>query len=364
MAEERQGVVLMAHNAFSIHYRQINRKKVMIIALMFALSIVALIISLGVGIYNISMVDSIVTFINHISGNIVDIKSDRYIMNHRLPRAIAAVMIGAVLAVGGAVMQNATNNPLAEPYTMGVSSAALLGATLSMALNFSIIPGISGVYVTIVNAFILALVPVAVIIVISQFRKLTAVGIILIGIALMYMFSAISQYIMVTSSAESLTDIYNWRVGSLGKLEMHFDYLALIAVITIPICILLALLNKKLDLMYAGDRNAKTMGLNVKTFRVLVMALVSLTTAVVVSFTGTIGFIGLVGPHVARVFVGSNNKYLLPCAAAFGALFLVCADCIAKVSGGGGLPVGVISSAVGGPLFLYILIKHNKKVWS
>ena len=201
-------------------------------------------------------------------------------------------------------------------------------------------------------------------IVTSNFRKLTAVGIILIGIALMYMFSSISQYIMVTTSAESLADIYTWRVGSLGRMELHFDHLFIIAAITIPIGIILMFCSRKLDMMYAGDRNAKTMGLNVKQFRVVVMALVSLTTAAIVSFTGTIGFVGLVGPHIARVFVGSNNRYLLPCSAAFGALFLVLADTLAKVSGGGGLPVGVISSAFGGPLFLYILIKHNKKVWN
>ena len=116
-------------------------------------------------------------------------------------------------------------------------------------------------------------------------------------------------------------------------------------------------------MMYAGDRNAKTMGLDVKKFRVFTMALVSMATAAVVSFTGTIGFVGLVGPHVARAFVGSNNRFLIPCSAAFGATFLILADTVAKVSGPAGLPVGVISSAVGGPLFLYILIKYNKKVW-
>ena len=181
---------------------------------------------------------------------------------------------------------------------------------------------------------------------------------------LLYMFSSISQYIMVTASSETLSDIYNWRIGSLGRMEKNFEDLALMAALTIPLTLILVLCSKRLDIMYAGDRNAKTMGLNAKRFRILVMSIVSLITATVVSFTGTIGFIGLVGPHVARVFVGSNNRYLIPCSAFFGAAFLVLADTIAKVSGAGGLPVGVISSLVGGPLFLYILIKRSKKVWN
>mgnify|MGYP002626541547 FL=1 len=246
---------------------------------------------------------------------------------------------------------------------MGISSAALLGASFSLALNFSIIPGLPTNVATIVNAFIMALIPVAVILIYSKFRKMSSVAIILMGIALMYMFSSISQYLMVTCSPETLSEIYDWRVGSLGKFEESYDKLAIVIAITVPISIVLMALSSKLDLMYTGDNNALTMGLDLKRFRVLVMSLVSLSTAAIVSFTGTIGFIGLVGPHIARALVGSKNRYLLPCSAIFGATFLVLADTIAKVSGPGGLPVGVISSMVGGPLFLYILIKHNKKVW-
>ncbi len=117
-------------------------------------------------------------------------------------------------------------------------------------------------------------------------------------------------------------------------------------------------------MMYMGDRNAQTVGINPNAIRIISMTLVSVMTATVVCFTGTIGFIGLVAPHVARMIVGSVNKYLMPFSMAFGALFLVAADTVAKVSGANGLPVGVISSLVGGPMFVYILIKRGKKVWS
>ena len=354
----------MSRTPFADRYRRRNRHKMLIILGFALLMLVAVIIAVGTGMYNISFLESMEAFVHHISGDVVDVKADHYGWEVRLPRAIAAAVAGGALAIGGAVMQNVTNNPLAEPYTMGVSSAALTGACISMALGVSVIPSLPSEYAVIANAFVFALLPVMAILVVSSFRKLTSVGVILIGIAMMYMFSSISQYIMVTASSETLSDIYNWRIGSLGRMEKNFDDLALMASLAVPLSIILVFCGKRLDLMYAGDRNAKTMGLNAKRFRILVMSLVSLSTAAIVSFTGTIGFIGLVGPHVARVFVGSNNRYLLPCSAFFGASFLILADTIAKVSGAGGLPVGVISSIVGGPLFLYILIRYNKKVWS
>lgn len=351
-------------DAFVSGYHSKNHRKIIAIVIFIILTFIAIVIALGTGMYDISFSHSLEVFIDHLLGDITDSESDHYVWNVRLPRALAAALIGGVLAIGGAIMQNVTNNPLAEPYTMGISSAALTGACFSIALGFVFIPGIPEKYGTIVDAFVCALIPVAIILIVSKFRKLTSVGVILIGIAMMYMFSSIAQYIMVTASSETLSEIYHWRVGSLDSMEKNFGDLGLIAAITIPLSIVLVLCGKKLDIMYAGDRNAKTMGLNAGRFRIAVMAVVSLITATVVSFTGTIGFIGLVGPHVARVFVGSNNRYLLPCSAFFGAAFLVLADTIAKVSGAGGLPVGVISSIVGGPLFLYILIKHNKKVWN
>ena len=112
-----------------------------------------------------------------------------------------------------------------------------------------------------------------------------------------------------------------------------------------------------------GDRGAQTFGENARRIRIVTLVLVSLMTASIVSYTGTIGFIGLVGPHVARIFVGSDNRYLIPASMAFGAAFMVLADTVAKVSGSNGLPVGVISAMVGGPLFMWILIKQRKNAW-
>ncbi len=120
------------------------------------------------------------------------------------------------------------------------------------------------------------------------------------------------------------------------------------------------LLSKKLNILAMCDKDAVSLGVNAKRIRLLSLIVVSLVTATLVSFTGTIGFIGLVAPHVARIFLGSDNKYLIPASAAFGAMLLLCSDCAAKCIGTG-LPVGVITAVIGGPLFLYMLIKQAKK---
>ena len=348
--------------SFSKRYFQINRKKYLFIGIFSLIAISFIIITLGFGVYDISIGDAVKVFIDHINDNIVDRKGDIYVWEMRLPRGIAAMFIGAGLAIGGVVMQNVMNNPLAEPYTIGVSSGAFLGATLSMILGFSIIPFLDGEYATIANAFVFSLIPVTIILALSKFKKLSSTAIILLGIAVMYVFSSITQFLMVTTTSEKLSEVYNWRVGSLAKVT--WDNLPYIVVIVAVLSIILMLLYKKLDVMYSGDRTAQTLGENPSRIRIVSLTIVSLMTAGIVSFTGTIGFIGLVGPHIARIFVGSNNKYLIPASAAVGAAFLIIADTIAKVSGVNGLPVGVISSMVGGPLFLYILIKQRKKVWN
>jgi ABC-type Fe3+-siderophore transport system permease subunit len=151
-------------------------------------------------------------------------------------------------------------------------------------------------------------------------------------------------------------------VGSTSKIDG--DEIPLILAITVVGIVLVWTMHKKLDVMYAGDRGAKSMGVNAGRVRIVTLAIVSLMTACLVSLSGTIGFIGLVGPHIARIFVGSNNRYLIPASAAFGAAFMALADTIAKVTGPDGLPVGVISSMIGGPLFVYILIRQRKSAWA
>lgn len=348
-------------NPESEAYFRNRRKCVMFILAFVALALVSFFVTLGFGVYNISLGDAVSTFFNHILGNPVDATDDRYVWGTRTPRAIGAVVSGAALALAGVIMQNDFRNPLADPYTMGISSGAFLGAVLSMVLGISILPFLPGDLSVVANAFLFSLFPIAAIVAVSRFKKLTPTAMILVGIAIMYLFSSVCQLILVTAPSESLADAYSWRVGSFSRVS--WDSLPVMIAAVAVISPILWLFSGKLNVMYSGDRGAQTLGEDAKKIRLVTLILASFLTAATVSYTGTIGFIGLVGPHVARIFVGSDNRYLIPASMAFGAAFMLLADTVAKVSGANGLPVGVISAMVGGPLFMWILIKQRRSAW-
>lgn len=318
--------------------------------------------TLTIGFFKIGIIDTYKVIIDHITGNITDARADNIIWNTRLPEAIMAVVAGASLAAAGAVMQTMMRNPLADPYMMGVSSGASLGASVAIIFGICILPGIAGDNAIVINAFILSLLPTALILVMYRKKSMTPTRMILSGIAIMYVFSAITTLLMVTASSETLDEIYRWRVGTLSGIE--WSCIPLTIVITLLGLLFLMFQYRKYDILSTGDKISLTLGVDPKKVILFGSVVIALMTATIVSFTGTIGFIGLVGPHIARMFVGSDSKYLIPASASFGALFLLCADSIAKVSGSLGLPVGIISALIGCPLFIIILIKLNHKVWT
>lgn len=351
----------MTFELFRRDYKSGNRKKVVFIIVFAVLAALSFFITLGFGVYHISLGEALEALFNHLTDNIQDADDDYYIFDVRVPRAIGGICAGASLAVAGVVMQNIFKNPLADPYTMGISSGAFLGAVLYIICGISFIP-IAGVSGGVGNAFLFSLLPTAILLLISIFKKMTPTAMILTGIAIMFLFSSICQILMVTSTAESMASAYEWRVGSLSR--MRWEYVPSMVGISIVLIIVIWFLSDKFNVMYAGDRAMQSLGEKPLLIRMITLILSSLLTASVVAYTGTIGFIGLVGPHVARIFVGSNNKYLIPASAAFGAAFLVLADSLAKISGVNGLPVGVICSMIGGPLFIIILIKQRKSAWA
>ena len=351
----------MTAGLFKRKYSSSNRKKIAFIIMFLILAVLAFFITLGFGVYKISLLDALDAFINHLTDNIKDSDDDYYIFDIRVPRAIGGLCAGAGLAVAGVVMQDIFKNPLADPYTMGISSGAFLGAVLYIICGFTLIPmeGISG---GVGNAFVFSLLPTAILLVISIFKKMTPTAMILTGIAVMFLFSSICQILMVTSPSESMASAYEWRIGSLARIR--WVYLPVMISTTLVLIAIIWSLCKKFNVMYSGDRSMQSLGEKPLLVRIISLVLASLLTAGIVAYTGTIGFIGLVGPHVARIFVGSNNKYLIPASAAFGAAFLLFADSIAKVSGVNGLPVGVICSMIGGPLFIILLVKQRKSAWA
>ncbi len=356
----------MGKSEYISQYRRYIGKKILFIAVCTVLSFVALGLGLSIGKYNIGFFESYAILWNHISGNLptdeIGIMKDHVIWNLRFPRAIAGMAVGAGLAVCGTAMQSSMKNPLADPYTTGISSGASLGATLAIVSGFSLISGTTLQTSIVINAFAFSLIPALIMIVISTMKRgISPASTILIGVAVMYVFSASTMLLKVTATEDTLADAYTWGVGTLGKASWGNILPMIVAALT-GIIIFTAMANK-LNILAMDDKNVAALGEHPKRLRTVMMLIVSVVTAILVSYTGTIGFVGLVVPHIVRIFIGSDNRYLVPASASFGALFLVCADSVAKEMTTTGLPVGIVTALIGGPMFFLILLRMGKKIW-
>ena len=290
----------------------------------------------------------------------IDVTNDWVVFTIRLPRILTGMVAGASLGVAGAAMQSMMKNPLADPYTTGISSGASFGATLALGLGITF--GFAGSMGTIIMAFIFSLIPAAVIILVSSMRHTSAATMILAGIAVMYLFNACTTIIKLSLSEQSLSAVFQWSIGDLsGSTWESFEVIAVFCVIGGAI---LMAMSKKLNILITGDKNAKALGLDAHKLRILLLIVISLMAASVVCFTGIIGFVGLVAPHIVRIFLGSDNRYLIPASAAFGAVLLMVSDLISRVIiAPTFLPVGVITAFIGCPLFMWLLIRARKSMW-
>jgi len=345
-------------------YKRYRHKKVIFIAACIALSVVCFGLELSMGKFRVGFIESFRIISDHIKGVVptgFDAVKDMVVWDMYLPRAIAGVAVGAGLGVCGAAMQSSLRNPLADPYTTGISSGASLGAAVAIISGISIIPFVSGEYAIIANAFLFSLIPAAVIVIVSAVRRTSPTSMILIGVAVMYIFSATTSLLMLYADPDSLSQVYIWSVGSIGSARWgNVAYMVVAAAIGVTIFTLFA---RRMNLLSLKDESVTSLGVDSKRTRMIVLLVVSLTTATLVSFTGTIGFVGLIAPHMVRIFIGSDNRYLIPASAAFGAFMLLAADCVAKVTGPAGLPVGVITALIGGPLFLLLVVRQKRSAW-
>ena len=346
-------------------YHMYISKKIVFISICIVLTIVAFGLQLSLGKFNIGFLESYQVLINHLKGATPvgdDVMKDMVVWELRLPRAIGGIAVGAGLGICGAAMQSSLRNPLADPYTTGIASGASLGAAVAIILGISLVPSMSGQGAIVGNAFLFSLIPSTVIIMVSAVKKASPTSMILIGVAVMYIFSATTSLLMLYANPDNLAEVYLWNVGTLGKSSWdNVTFLVVAAVIGI---ILLQILARILNALSMKDACVISIGVNSKRIRIFVLVIVSLVTALLVSFTGTIGFVGLVAPHMVRIFIGSDNRYLIPASAAFGAFLLLAADCVAKEAGSTGLPVGVITALIGGPLFLLLVMRQRKSAWS
>lgn len=342
-----------------------NRMKIISCLLLLIPTILIAVYSLSVSLYTMDFGDVVTVLSNRIHGvkpvTYDDRILDELIFNNYFPRALCGIMVGATLAVGGAVMQSSLRNPLADPYTTGISSGALFGVTIAVILGISLFPDNPRLG-QITNAFLFALIPTAVIILFTVRRRTTPTAMILIGLGVMYMFSAATTMLKYSADPVHIAEIYEWGVGTL--VGTGWDAVPILFASTSVIIIVFMVLNRRINVLSTGENMSVALGVNPQKTRLLILIVVSICTSTAVCFTGTIGFVGLVIPHIARMIVGSNLKYLIPASAVMGALLLVASDSVARVMGTSGLPVGVITALIGSPLFLYFLVKQRNSAWS
>ena len=274
------------------------------------------------------------------------------------PIAVLGIVCGACFGFAGAVMQTMLNNPLASPYTLGISSGASLGAALAIAGGLGSI-AVVGTYLIPVGAFVFAMLVCFIIFLIAQRRKFSTTILILAGVGIVQLFSAIQSILQYFIDADTLRDITFWTMGSLEKATWQID--TLVAVLFVICFIVIYRKSWLLPVMRLGDTKARSLGVDVAKLRKSLFIMISILIAGAVSFVGAIGFIGIVAPHIARIIVGEDQRYLLITSALLGACILEFADIVSKVITVGIVyPVGTITALVGLPVFFWLLISKKR----
>lgn len=279
----------------------------------------------------------------------------------RMPVAVMALLVGAALAVAGAQMQTILNNPLASPFTLGISAGAGFGAALGLAFGVAFLPGAVSFMIP-VNAFVMAMLTALMIHALSLRRGVTSETIVLLGIAMVFIFNALMSLIQFFASQQAVAAVVFWTMGSLTKAT--WPKVGVMAAVLLCVLPLMARQGWALTAMRMGDAKAESLGVNPRRLRLQVLILSSLLAAIAVAFVGTIGFIGLVGPHIARMLLGEDQRFFLPGAAIFGALILSVGSVISKmIIPGTIIPIGIVTSLVGIPFFLYLVLTHRRASW-
>lgn len=353
--------------SFRAEYELVRRKK-----LFFLLGIIVLIALLTgwgvtVGTSDISVIESYRAIVDGFSGRLASFfsgedyspagQADIILWDFRLHRILFAIAAGFGLAVSGAIMQGILKNPLASPFTLGIASAASCGASVAIVLGAGVI-AIAGSLLVISNAFIFAMAASFAIYGMARRKGMQSSSMILAGIAVMYLFSAITSLLQYFGTTDQAAGVVYWMFGSLNRTTWpELGIVTLVLVVVVP---WLVWKSWDLNALSEGDEIAKSLGIPVERRMTVFMVVSSLVTAAIIAFTGTIGFIGLVGPHIARMATGSDHRILIVASGLIGAVILLSADIAGRVLlYPSTIPVGIMTSFIGVPFFLYLFMTRS-----
>lgn len=344
-----------AHSAASDYLRN-RRRSVIFLVFLGAVLLAAMLLSLRSGSYDTPTGE----LIRGIFGRAADPKINVVVRNNRLPRILTAILAGAGLGVSGCVLQAILRNPLASASTLGVSQGAGFGAAFAIiVLNMGAAGGAGSAAIPLC-AFAGSMAVALVILGLSRIRQVSPEGIVLAGVAISAMFTGATTLIQYFANEIQLATLVFWTFGDLGGVSWSEIRIMAAAVLLTGIYFLLR--RWDYNALLSGAETATSLGINVRRLTMVNMILCCFTASTIVSYIGLISFIGLVAPHIVRLVVGNNHVYLLPGSILAGASLLLLGDLFARTAASPVvLPIGAITSFLGGPLFLYLLFKGGKK---
>jgi iron complex transport system permease protein len=335
---------------------------VLLLILMACVIIAAALGSANLSIKETSIViGSYIPGINHlIDKSAVDPLSDKIITQIRLPRIFLSIFVGVALACAGVIYQGVFRNPLADPFIIGVSAGASLGATIGL----MIVSGITFLSLSTASIFAFggAIGVTFIVYNISRIRtKISVVTLLLAGVAISALISSINSFILIFR-AQDMAKIIFWLMG--GLTSASWNQLLIIAPVIIILLVISSFFMKDLNLISLSDERASQLGVETEKIKKVLLILASLIAAAAVSVSGIIGFVGLITPHIMRLLVGPDNKRLFPAAAITGGIILLFSDTVARtVLAPREIPVGIITSIIGVPFFIYLLVKSKNEVF-
>lgn len=347
-------------------YQKYSRKKLLIIFTLVIALCTLILISLSLGSSSFGIIESLKSIFYFLFPGSKGTLAYNIIWTLRFPRVLMAIVAGIALAASGLIMQSTLHNPLASPYTLGISSAASFGAALTIILRSSLFSyfrsGLGYEIPTILTSFFFATVCIIIVYILAKVQKGSSETIILLGIAMMYLFSAGLSLLQYIGDPDELAELVYWMFGSLSK--SSWPKLAIASAIILFILPLIYKWSWDLNALASSDENAQSLGINVKKLRLKGLILASLMTAIITSFLGPIAFIGLVAPHLARMIIGGDHRFMLPTSCLVGAVLLLMSDTIARtIVSPIVIPVGIITSFIGVPLFIHLMLKRRREFW-
>jgi len=334
------------------HFIAYKRRKLVYVGLLFLVLLFSLCASVCIGPYNLSIKE---VFEGLFGSGI----SHYIVMQIRMPKTLTALVVGAGLSLCGAVLQIVLKNPLASPFTLGISSASAFGAACAILGLFTSSYLISkNPYFVSFSAFVFSFIATMVIMLISKLKDASSETLILSGVALSALFNAMLALVQYFSSDSQIAAIVFWMFGDCGRTNYREILIITGALVAGFIYFGLNSLNYKL--MLFGDEHAKSLGVNTQRLRLNTLVVASLMSACFVSFVGIIGFIGLLGPHIAKRIIGGD--YLLLSSALVGANLLILSDIVSRIAiHNTALPVGIVTSFIGAPAFFYLIIAGKSR---